>query len=943
MAVPKDESVEDINNKPCGEHKMSSRQFPVNQEMRHMYRKERYDELKTELQRDFEAKHTFKPSMKVLSIFHVGSHVDAHIHNTFLNGEIDGNAEWIPAIVRSVFADDDTFEIELLDESRETSLMRLPRKRIRASAIHETSIDDMSRRFVRIRPGTVRRQDFRNSEDRELEEECTFQPSINPPRKVVQRVIQELSKRRRQAPPPPNSPSTTHRATHAGQVFLTGGGLFVPGQGLLPGAPASIGIALFYYNATSPPSFSSGTYKVIQYTPVAELGRSGGSSSTQRITHLPGNDGRSARSSPANVWSSKTLGFGSNKVSAGDNVPVAPALPAWVWTDATSSGGNADVLQTPGKSTPFKRLDIKKKTPGETKKDEKASGSGWQNVLEELARRVGGGKGNDSLLKKVEVRQVGKLSTGKKGRRGAKDFTDVIDELSYTLARMRGETKDDDKEDAENSDDEDSAPSSKTSPLSSKGAPGKISALFRSPPPPPAPPQASAAPVLKLARPAARIIPQPPVLDDSKFPYKQKETAVINLGKLFPSVPSMKLATKPVSTRPAPPPLPSTWPPENYRGATSSSGDGRDGENVETSYGSGGREKGGSGAADSNSASSDEQNSLHEVPLLSRPSGDAVAINGETHKITYHENVLPAGYYAAAPESIAVTPGSIVPAGTTLTEHLAENAPSTIASEAPRDIELMSEENSIHMLDERDSGRSIVDNHPADYFAAVQRMRHAHDFRRAREESQHLNDSRYFDEAKLHERPKLTLPEEFHFAAAERAEKKKVFTHRKIPDRSDELQVDLAHESEKFIRSLRDYSPEKSRRARSCSPSRSKSAPLRSHSRGSIIFSSLAQDFPSPSKTTGIISLSVMSPSLTQPVEPKLQSPFVAMKNRELRLRRQQERDEALNSAQKRVKERREALHQASISTYTITPRRHAHARIIAQNPEVAKVILAYV
>lgn len=82
-----------------------------------------------------------------------------------------------------------------------------------------------------------------------------------------------------------------------------------------------------------------------------------------------------------------------------------------------------------------------------------------------------------------------------------------------------------------------------------------------------------------------------------------------------------------------------------------------------------------------------------------------------------------------------------------------------------------------------------------------------------------------------------------------------------------------------------------------------------------------------------------MNPSVTQPVEPKLHSPFVALKNREIRLRRQQDRD--LQSAQvaKQLKEKKEAARLLSMSTYSspLTPRRHAHERILQKNPDLMR------
>lgn len=325
---------------------------------------------------------------------------------------------------------------------------------------------------------------------------------------------------------------------------------------------------------------------------------------------------------------------------------------------------------------------------------------------------------------------------------------------------------------------------------------------------------------------------------------------------------------------------------------------------------------------------------------------NATATATAAQNVTFHENPLPAGYYVAAPESIAVSPGSIVPAGTTLAEHLRSTSASTAsvaALVAPSEDLSVDLANGSYSEEFSSSGPGRSPQLPMDYFAAIQRMRAAHEVRRAREENKHFGDFRYFDETKLHERPQRTQPEEFHFAAAERAEKKKLFTHRhKTPER-ERVHEDWSQSGTRFMQSLRDYTPSRAPRALSISPSRSKSAPhgsQRSPSRGSIVFAGLARDFPpSPSKRSSEISLRNsrdFPSSLTQPVEPKLQSAFVGIRNRELRQRRQQalELEEAQQS--QLVRDKREAARQLSMSTYkSLTPRRHAHERILAKNPEL--------
>ena len=110
------------------------------------------------------------------------------------------------------------------------------------------------------------------------------------------------------------------------------------------------------------------------------------------------------------------------------NIPSAPPLPSWARPSPSAA------LKTKGG---FKRLNIPKKKKEDEKPKKKAVGMG--DLMSELRDKIGGGK---MKMKKVET-IVGKLHHKKGGGGSKKGFTDIMDELSHTLAKLRGEILDD--------------------------------------------------------------------------------------------------------------------------------------------------------------------------------------------------------------------------------------------------------------------------------------------------------------------------------------------------------------------------------------------------------------------------------------------------------------------------------------------------------------------
>ena len=103
-------------------------------------------------------------------------------------------------------------------------------------------------------------------------------------------------------------------------------------------------------------------------------------------------------------------------------IPDAPPLPTWAWTGtATAPKASNKIIIVKGKKSPLPPA---------------ASEGGWGSLMSELNAKLKGTSGGVTL-KKVETK-VGKLSMNKKKKKKkGEGFTDLIDELAFTLAKLK--------------------------------------------------------------------------------------------------------------------------------------------------------------------------------------------------------------------------------------------------------------------------------------------------------------------------------------------------------------------------------------------------------------------------------------------------------------------------------------------------------------------------
>jgi len=801
--------------------------------------------------------------------------------------------EWKAATVVNYSAEVVEVELEVEDdnydddeESKSPILLCLPRSKVR---LPSSLLSDNKRATGRapLREKTHRRTDTRMSVEKELEEECHFKPRLftafspfavpSSTSHDNEGVPNKHRQSRARKPAPPSYPSA-----FALDKIIAGGGDYYPGKGFVPGPPTSSGIPLYLYDASAPPAFDVGTYLGIVSATMGGGGNGSGGSGgggggvLKKGNHVSGGGGRGGgESGGGGGHDTRTSpSSGMHAPISSNSIPYAPALPTWAW----SAGGDPfhrDESATGGKEKKG-GLSIKR---SEKKEEKKSGGGGWQDVMDEMAKRISRGGGNTDLLKKVEKKEVvvGKLSTGKKGkkRRGAGDFTDVIDELSYTLARMRGDFDGEEDEDDDAEGEVSTATTSTHAATAGGGvvAAGKdksfgksLSALLS---PPKAVVAASAAaqqaPALKPARNKATNVPQPPPLDTSKFPALPPQTPAPvpkSIGGLFGALPASinivetyKAAVERPATRPAPPPLPLTWPPvaqmlsplpaaitssskaaasslsppssssSSYLNSMPPSTRAAGGANAgETSFGSGGSGGSGGGGAGGGAGGGGKGVSFGTSLV-----GNSSAASGEgPTTIVTSQLQLPIGYYMHAPKEGMVIPGGILPNGLTTPElcsfHVGANARNNNdqVEKGGNGATLMNhEEASLNSSFDNGEGGLVLSDLPlpADYFGAIQRLQRAKAIRDAAREAQDKAlGYRNYEVRKMI--TTSTVVEEFSFSKREG----KKFSFRKEKLRSAEENLPIAHHLPNkkiqfnqelnlqapdlhFVRQLRSYSP----------------------------------------------------------------------------------------------------------------------------------------
>lgn len=122
------------------------------------------------------------------------------------------------------------------------------------------------------------------------------------------------------------------------------------------------------------------------------------------------------------------------------NIPFAPPLPYWAFS--VTKPPNAASNEISDAKPKFQRAE---KKPQETESNKPT----WQSVLSELSGKIGKGP---VKLKKVQKKKVKRMKMGKKKR--VHGFVDLIDELSFTLAKLRGESPENEEEEEEEEDEE---------------------------------------------------------------------------------------------------------------------------------------------------------------------------------------------------------------------------------------------------------------------------------------------------------------------------------------------------------------------------------------------------------------------------------------------------------------------------------------------------------
>jgi len=328
------------------------------------------------------------------------------------------------------------------------------------------------------KPEVYRRKENRKLEEIEREEHCTFKPKVYENPFVSGRCLGQLAYERNRENTTDNMIDTNiinDKDNSKRNTKLGLGGQFFIGLGYVEGPPSEPGLDLFLFNVKYPPNFDEGTYQILEEIESLEL---------TTVSNIIASNNASTRSVSNLVENNND-----------DDIPPAPPLPK-MGGQSGGTNNNKSLIKTPA---------VKKGAP--------APASGWQQVLDEMkAKRDSILKvTTDSKPKSPEKKSVGKLSMSAKKHKRKSGFTDVIDELSYTLAKMRGEVVDDGDDD---DDDEDEPPPPPKKTVASK--------LFTpsAPLPPPAPsttPTASSN-VGVIAVPTPNELPCPPPLPEKSWP-----------------------------------------------------------------------------------------------------------------------------------------------------------------------------------------------------------------------------------------------------------------------------------------------------------------------------------------------------------------------------------------------------------------------------------------
>ena len=730
---------------------------------------------------------------------------------------------------------------------------------------------------------SFRRADPRTSEQRMLEDHCTFKPASH----VDKAISGSLMKMREQ----------TMRGGRMGAMYSNT-------TGLVPGPPARTGVPLFYYDAKAPPDFSKHIYmqmvQVVQVIPV----------------HVEPPPAPPVVETPV-VQPAVDFAVRASELST---VPLAPALPRWTWT----AGGDPANRQSKGSSA--SASNSVKKTPAPAKKGV------MESVLEELQKKFAnqGSSALGAILNKTDSKSVGKLSntgTGKKKRRGAKVFTEVMDELAYTLAKMRGEVKDEEfGKDDDESEEELPPPVVKRPSISTPAVKKWGGAATPSATPAPMPVPNSLASVFG-------------VIEDAEGNAENKDK--------FACIPLAKNIV-------APPRLPLAWPPVPHFGAP----------DIKSVLGTGVRRnsvpadnasKPTSDTSSSTNSVSDNriQSGSEHVDAKSVPAVTVETVVKNSSAISTEKSAaagtqvmvmaasprpLPSGYYMEAPEAVVVTAAGITSGG-------------SVGSGLMGTLQVQWKQLKKEV---KTSTEGVV--MPQSFYEGVERLRMAAKLREEERERKRSCEMRTYPQAADVEAKSTgqtlapTVPKEFHFPYEDRLESKRN-THRKSLATSSASKVSehptvephdhvavhgamrqhMRRQSAYFVDTLRSSVPTFT------TPGRSQSKTKEKKESGSMSTTPTEGSPPSPDHTC----TTDQTASTKKDLFDHIGAPLPASQRRAERKLRAEQAEKEKQKAEKLAKEK---MRRRAQSTYQAPVHQHPHEKILlnysAERPELVKETL---
>ena len=586
---------------------------------------------------------------------------------------------------------------------------------------------------------TSRPKDRRSSMQREFDDHCKFQPSASAGNPFASKSAIHLKGHFLQSSPPapPRLPSPRKIKAAAASHAISGWGTFHPSQlqWLLYELPP-VGTPVFYFDSQRPPDFVGGTYCHVEIEVVTVA--------TEQLAVSP-----SPPPHPPSLL--PPMGHEKHHSQSPPQPPVPPVSPAPPAPPAPPLD-NIQEVATPSRAQ-MKITIPAKKAPaqGREEREEEVStpgASGWDAVLQEMARKRGG-MGLTSVLKKSEKKErlprsrlAGSAKSDKRQGEDDPEFTDVIDELKYRLERMK-RGHDGDKDGNGEKVDKIGTRSKKKSALAdldlnmtvSEEKPPLVSKVLF-------PDWGVANEKEGLWRQATVVAAVPPAEDQ---PLGEKRWAI-----------------PPPASVPIPPPIPSVWPP------------------MPLQAGAGKPEVKVAAVVPSASLPSTTSVPSSAVPSTSFPSV-ATTVNVSVSKTL----PLPYGLFVPMDATLyRILPSHIQAAGA-LSLDFRHNLASSLLESSIDEDEDATEATTVNTGESRRRNGGAKKSAdalpiPSSFFGAIQRLQMAHETRDRNREREKQRELRYYDTlppdgtAKARE---LTVPKEFSFASRRRDQQ--LFTYRK--------------------------------------------------------------------------------------------------------------------------------------------------------------------